>query len=246
MRYNGDKKQKAIADKWQIFSYRQKNNIALFLALLFHACGAIGILFTPYKQWFVSNTPVNLLLMTALLVFTQKEKNLPFYFFILLCYATGMITEIIGVNTGYLFGRYAYGRVLGPKLFGVPWIIGTNWFIAVFCSANIVFRLNEWVYKKLSSDMRPSLIVQLFSFVFDAALLATLFDYILEPSAVQFGFWKWLPKGAIPIYNFVCWFIISAALLTAFRLLKFNKHNQFAIHLLIIQVLFFLVLQTFS
>ncbi len=78
MRYNGDKKQKAIADKWQIFSYRQKNNIALFLALLFHVCGAIGILFTPYKQWFVSNTPVNLLLMTALLVFTQKEKNLPF------------------------------------------------------------------------------------------------------------------------------------------------------------------------
>src|SRR6266542_2687077 len=112
MRYNGDKKQKAIADKWQIFSYRQKNNIALFLALLFHICGAIGILFTPYKQWFINNTPVNLLLMTALLIFTQKEKNKWFLGFVVLCFATGMITEMIGVNTGQLFGDYSYGEVL--------------------------------------------------------------------------------------------------------------------------------------
>ncbi|HXL56649.1 MAG TPA: carotenoid biosynthesis protein [Chitinophagaceae bacterium] len=236
---------KIITNNQQLLSNQQKNNIALFLAILFHVCGLIGIIYTPYKEWFIRNTPINLLLMAALLLFTQKEKNISFFLFVLLCYATGMITEIIGINTGYLFGNYEYGEVLGPKLYGVPWLIGINWFIAVFCSGNIVFRLNEWLYKKLATDMRPSLVVQLFSFVIDAALLTTLFDYILEPLAVKLGYWKWLPDNSIPIYNFVCWFIINSALLTVFRLLKFNKHNQFAVHLLIIQVLFFLALQTF-
>ena len=65
-----------------------------------------------------------------------------------------------------------------------------------------------------------------------------LFDWIMEPTAVQLGFWKWLPAGEIPLYNFICWFVISALLQTAFRLFKFPKPNQFAVHLLIIELLF--------
>ena len=235
---------KTISNK-QILSQLKKNNIALFLALLFHVSGAIGILFTPYKQWFISNTPVNLLLMAALLMFTQKQKNIFFYAFVMLCFFTGLITEIIGVNTGTLFGHYTYGDVLGVKLFNVPLMIGVNWFIAVFCSCNIIFLLNEWLYKKISPDIQPSLVVKLLAFVIDAAMLTTLFDYILEPIATQLGFWRWLPDGSVPLFNFVCWFIISLVLSTFFRLMKFDKRNQFAVHLLIIQLLFFLVLQTF-
>jgi putative membrane protein len=231
--------------KQQKLSSHQKNNIALFIAILFHVCGALGILFTPYKQWFVSATPVNLLLMAALLVFTQKEKSISFFAFLLLCYVTGMITEMIGANTAKIFGQYQYTEVIGIKLFVVPLIIGVNWFIAVYCSCTIIFLLNEWLYKKLSSDMRPSIIVQLFSFVIDAALLTTLFDFILEPSAAQLNYWKWFPDGSVPLYNFICWFILSAVLSTVYHRLKFDKRNQFAVHLFIIQVLFFWVLQTF-
>lgn len=238
-------KQKISTKKQPLLCYRHKTNIALFIALLFHISGIIGILFTPYKQWFINNTPVNLLVMTAMLVFTQKEKNLFFFLFMLLCYVTGITAEIIGVNTGKLFGSYTYTDVLGLKLYGAPLLIGINWFIAVYCSCTIIFLLNEWLYKKLSTDMRPSLALQLFSFVFDAALLTTLFDFIIEPSALQLNFWKWLPDGTVPVYNFVCWFIISAALSSVYRLLRFDKHNQFAVHLFIIQVLFFWILQTF-
>ena len=39
----------------------------LFLALLFHGTGVLGILFTPYKDWFVSSTPLVLLFMFLLL-----------------------------------------------------------------------------------------------------------------------------------------------------------------------------------
>ena len=226
-------------------SNKQKNNIALFIALLFHISGAIGILFTPYKEWFISNTPLNLLLMAALLLFTQRQKNIHFYIFIALCFVTGMFTEAIGVNTGKLFGNYQYGEVLGKKVVGVPLLIGINWFVIMFCTGNIVHQLSEWIFKKMPQDAQPSAKIKLFSFITDTAMLATLFDWIMEPSAQQLGFWKWLPNGEIPLYNYLCWFIISAALLTVFRFLKFDKHNQFAVHLFIIQLLFFLVLQTF-
>ena len=228
-----------------MISYKQKTNIALFIAVLFHVSGAIGILFTSYKEWFISNTPLNLLLMAALLLFTQREKNISYYFFIVLCFVTGMLTEAIGVNTGNLFGDYQYGEVLGKKVFGVPLLIGINWFVIMFCAGTIVQQLSEWIFAKMSPETQPSSKVKLFSFITDAAMLATFFDWIMEPPAQQLGYWKWLPNGEIPVYNYLCWFLISAALLTVFRFLKFDKHNQFAVHLFIIQLLFFWVLQTF-
>ena len=54
------------------------NKAALFIALLFHICGLIGILFTPYRNWFIQNTPLNLLLMALLLIATHPKKNKKF------------------------------------------------------------------------------------------------------------------------------------------------------------------------
>lgn len=224
---------------------KNKFNIALFTALLFHVSGAIGILFTPYKQWFINATPLNILLMAALLIYTQKDKRLSFGLFIILCFITGLIVEIIGVNTHFLFGNYSYGKVLGPSIYGVPLLIGINWFITVFCAGNIVFMLNEWLYKKLGNNIQPSTTVQLFSFVIDAAMLTTFFDWVLEPAAIKLGYWQWFPPDELPMYNFVCWLVVSAVLLICFHLLKFSKHNHFALHLFIIQLLFFLLIQTF-
>lgn len=183
--------------------------------------------------------------MAALLVFTQRDRSSSFWIFMLLCFVTGIAVEIIGVNSGYLFGNYSYGDVLGPKFFNVPWVIGINWFTTTFCAGYIVFRLNEWIMKKFNSAIQPSTVVQIFSFVFDGAMLATMFDWVLEPVAQKLGYWQWQPANEISVFNFVCWFFISALLLAAFRLFKFDKHNHFALHLFIIQLLFFLVLQTF-
>lgn len=183
--------------------------------------------------------------MAVLLIFTQVEKNIRFWLFVLLCYVSGMLAEIIGVNTGYLFGAYSYGNVLGIQFMKVPLIIGVNWFTTMYCAGCIIYKLNEWLYNKLGIDFKPSFPVQLVTFVLDAALLATFFDWILEPTAIALKYWSWMPEDQIPVLNFVCWFGISAFLLTFFRLLRFDKENQFAVHLFIIQVLFFLVLQIF-
>lgn len=225
--------------------YFTKNNIAIFIAILFHVSGLIGILFTPYQHWFVQNTPLNLVVMFLLLIYTQPNKNKQFFLFVSIAFLAGMGTEIIGVNTGKLFGHYKYGLVMGKQLSGVPFLIGINWFVVVFCSGVIMHKLNSWIedkYLGAGIQMRP--IVQTISFVFDGALLATLFDYNLEPVAIKLNFWQW-HNNVIPLYNFACWFIISAALLAVFKALNFNKANQFAVHLFIIQFLFFVALQTY-
>lgn len=216
-------------------------NTALFLVLLFHITGAAGILFSPYKDWFIQNTPLNLLLMAMLLIITQRRKNLFFLLFFVVAFLTGFFVEYIGVNTGVLFGDYRYGNVLGIKYSGVPFLIGVNWFIIIYCTGVIANKLYDWSNQKLAeagATVTPA--VQFISFVTDGALLAVLFDFLIEPVAVKLGFWQWLGNGEIPFYNYACWFIISLLLLTVFRLLPFDKNNRLAVHLFIVQILFFL------
>jgi len=73
-------------------------------------------------------------------------------------------------------------------------------------------------------------------------LLATLFDWIMEPVAVKLGFWKW-ENDIIPLYNFICWWIISMLIGLFFFNIRLKAENPFAIYLFIIQFLFFLLLQ---
>jgi len=66
----------------------------------------------------------------------------------------------------------------------------------------------------------------------------------MEPVAIKLGYWKWLGNGAIPMLNYISWFGVSAVLMLVFRLLSFEKTNQFAVNLLLIQFMFFLILRT--
>lgn len=222
-----------------------KQNTATSIAILFHVCGLIGILFTPYKDWFIQNTPFNLCLMTALLIWNQPQKNVGFVLFVALAFITGMAAETIGVNTGKLFGEYKYGTVLGVKFNGVPWLIGINWFIIVFCSGSVMVQMQQWFSKKFEKEGAAlSPVIAVISLVIDGALLATFFDWVMEPVAMKLGFWQWQSSN-IPFYNYLCWFIISGMLLVVYRWCSFSKPNYFAVHLLIIQLLFFLALRTY-
>ena len=222
-----------------------KHNIATFIAILFHVSGAIGILFSDHKDWFIKNTSLNLLLMAVLLLWNQPEKNKAFFGFILISFLTGMGVEMIGVNTGRLFGQYRYGEVMGAKFNGVPWLIGVNWFLLMFCAGVVMTKLHVWIkvqYEAAGISMTP--VIEKLSLVFDGASIALFFDWVMEPVAVKLGFWEW-KDGIIPGYNYVCWFFISMFLLWVFSKLKFNRGNHFAMDLLIIQVLFFLSIRIF-
>jgi putative membrane protein len=116
----------------------------------------------------------------------------------------------------------------------------------MYCTGIISHYLHNWSTKQLAAmqaSIKPQ--VQAISFITDGALLATFFDYVMEPVAVKLSFWQWLGTGEIPFFNYTCWFVISMLLLAIFRWLPFEKDNRLAVHLFIVQFLFFLLLRTF-
>jgi putative membrane protein len=220
-----------------------RQQIATAIAVLFHAIGLIGILVFN-SDIIIRSTPINLLLMFALIIWTQEAKNIFFIIFIAVAVAVGIAAEIIGVNTGQLFGEYNYGTVLGYQFNNVPLIIGINWFVIIYCCGVSVHMLLMKAIEKLSAEMAtPKKAVKAMSVIVDGATLAVFFDWLMEPAAVKLRFWQW--KEDIPLYNYICWFVVSMLLLTVFHFCKFSKRNKFAVHLLLIQAMFFLILRTF-
>ena len=187
-----------------------------------------------------------MLVSLALLVWTQEGKNAAYGLFLLACFATGIVTEFSGVNYQLLFGEYVYGKSLGPQIGNVPLIIGVNWFIVMMCcGVTVQFILNA-IWNRVKEEDQPIRTdVGFWAIIIDGALLATAFDWLMEPVAVKLGFWTWLGDGSIPFKNYWSWFLVSAVLLLLFRKLQFPKQNQFAVHLLVIQTLFFLILRMY-
>lgn len=107
--------------------------------------------------------------------------------FFIVVFTIGMFTEIVGVNTGLLFGDYQYGMVLGPKLYGVPFLIGLNWFIIVVSSGSIFSQFVGLVQEKYRFRMTETTLA--IAVVIGGATIATCFDYILEPVAIKLHFW---------------------------------------------------------
>jgi putative membrane protein len=124
-----------------------------------------------------------------------------------------------------LFGDYKYGSVLGPKIFGVPVIIGVNWAMLSMVSASLLasLQLNYWLE------------------VMAAAALMVFLDFLLEPVAVKLGFWQW-KGGIIPAYNYVCWFFTSIFLQLVYRKWRLNEPNNVAVALFIFLTIFFILL----
>lgn len=222
-----------------------KNDIATAIAILFHMVGLVGLLFTN-SSFFLAATPVNLLLSFALLVWTQSGKNIYFILFLLACFGIGIAVEIIGVNTGVLFGSYSYGDVLGPGFYNVPVLIGINWFIIIYCSGIAIHTLLMKAIRRVAADTgKTPMTLKALSVIVDGATLAVFFDWLMEPVAIKLGFWTWNGDGNIPLFNYLSWFLVSLLLLTLFHFAKFNKQNKFAVNLLLIQLMFFLLLRTF-
>ena len=222
-----------------------KFEIATAIAVLFHSIGLIGLLFFD-KAFFLAATPFNLLLSFVLLIWTQTDKNSSFFLFVAACFIIGIVVEVIGVNTGFLFGDYTYGNVLGPEIKNVPVLIGINWFLIIYCCGISINTLLMKAINRIAADTgKTPMAIKALSVIIDGATLAVFFDWLMEPVAVKLGYWVWNGDGAIPMFNYICWFVVSLLLLMVFHFAKFNKQNKFAVNLLLIQLMFFLLLRTF-
>jgi len=207
-----------------IESYRKWNHwILLAILMIFHTVGLIG-LHTPSRNYFLSLSPLNLILALTCLILSFKFSAKLFVDLILIG-IIGFSVELIGVHTHYLFGNYSYGSNLGWKLAEVPLIIALNWSMLSFTAIACVMHLSlpDWVKAVVS------------------ALLMTGLDFLIEPVATTSDFWSW-KYDIIPLYNYVCWFLI--ALPIHFYLLKRKtpEQNPVSIGLFLVLIVFFSIL----
>jgi len=63
-------------------------------------------------------------------------------------------------------------------------------------------------------------------------------DLIMEPVAIANKFWSW-EGGEVPLYNYVCWFLIAILLQLILRKFKLNEKNKVYNTLLILMIVFF-------
>lgn len=222
---------------------KNRFRIALIIAITVYVVGVAGM-FSQWYQYFIDGTSLIILIMLGLVFYTQQKVDRPFLLFVLICFVTGILSEILFISNPRFFGSYQFGKSLGPLVKEVPWIIGVNWFLVVYCVGIFTHKMYAKVEKKIPPDNLLPKTVQRFSIVIDGAFVATFFDWIMEPAAVKLGYWSWT-EDEIPVSNYVAWYVISALLLLCFELLPFKKDNRFAVHLFLLQLLFFLTLRSF-
>lgn len=210
-------------------------SIYILIALLFHISGAIG-LHSSAREWFISMTPFTLTLMGILLVLTDHGKPSHLMKIFLVSFAVGYFSEYLGVNTGLIFGDYSYGNALGLKIFNVPIMIGLLWFMTIVSVGNLAKYLMKYIkFPRFIKVMELPFKVNI------AALLTVLFDFFLEPAAIKLGYWSWEGSG-IPLYNYVCWYFVSAVIYSFFfRWQADSTPNRLAIALVFIQLFFFIM-----
>ena len=197
------------------------SKISVFIIWLFHLCGMVGISYGN-KDFFLAFTPINLFISFVLLFVNQKQlesKELKSAFLI---FFIGMVSEILGVNYGLIFGDYVYLDNLGVKILGVPVLIGVNWIILTFITGS----LSSFIFKN-----------KYVSILMGAIFMIGL-DLLIEPVAPLLGFWIFdLQK--VPLQNYLGWFVIGMITQALFQFKIAEKELTFSTHLLIINAIFF-------
>ena len=178
-------------------------------------------------DFFAGFTSLNLYLMSIILFLNFNLKSKYQTISILSIFFIGMITEILGVNYGLIFGDYQYGNNLGFKLFGVPFLIGVNWIILTAISGNIA----TFLTKNKSSVLT----------VIIGAFLMLAMDFVMEPVAPKLDMWRF-KNLMVPFTNYLGWFIIGLFTQTIYNLLFHEKEKFVSINLYAAFFLFFSLL----
>ena len=197
---------------------------ACVFLIIFYSVGILGFSIPDTRELFRNLIPMNLLVSAALLFLFHRTWNLKSVMAFLTITVTGFITELIGVNTGLLFGSYSYGSNLGIKILNTPLLIGLNWLVLIYCIYLAFGEINKKWY---------------FPFLGSAAMV--IYDFVMEPLAIQLGMWNW-HDNVIPFKNYATWFIIALLLFYFLYFVKESFRNPVAKCLLLIQFLFFLIL----
>ncbi|MFN2260657.1 MAG: carotenoid biosynthesis protein [Psychroflexus sp.] len=202
-------------------------SIFILLLWLFHVSGIIGISL-GYLDWFSEKTSLNLLIISLALIFCFDLFSFKKSIIFVIIASLGFLVEVLGVNYGWFFGNYTYLENLGIKLFGVPILIGINWAILSFVSAQISQILKvHWVLK-----------------VIVGAILMLILDILMEFNAPRFGFWEF-QNNEVPFSNYLAWFSFALLFNAIIQLSKLSGNLTISWHIYSVQFLFFIYFYVF-
>ncbi len=202
-----------------------KINISIAVLIIFHMVGIGGVLLANPIE-FLRLTPLNLLLTLAIVLVNHQQWKFAWVFIV--TYVAGFFVEVLGVNTGFPFGEYEYGSVLGPKLFETPLMIGVNWLILLYASNAISKHFGLTVITK----------------ALGAAALMVVLDYAIEPVAIKYDFWTWA-QAEPPFENYMAWFVIAFLLSLVWQWTKIELNKKIAIAVYSVELGFFALLNLF-
>ncbi len=203
-----------------------KQLVAIVILAILYTVGIVGTLF--YSDSLLALTPINLLVGAALVFLNHKSLNTNFVIYTLVIFIAGFLVELLGINTGKIFGQYFYGNNLGVMLWDVPLVIGLNWLVLSYATMCLVQPLSV----KISVKWQP------FVLAFISALGMVMVDALIEPLCQRLDFWYW--RGSIaPLENYTAWFMFSFAFNFLGFKLNVAENNQVAKAILLAQVVFF-------
>jgi bisanhydrobacterioruberin hydratase len=205
-----------------------KTTFYILLFIIIYTLGGIGFLLPLFRPVLTQFTPF-ILLLTFIIVLTFHEKWEKKHIIIfILSYSICFLVEMIGVNTGQIFGSYQYGNGLGLKVLGTPLIIGINWVMLSYCSTTVSQR---WFKNPF---------IQIFS----SSLFLLGYDLIMETVAPFMDMWQFNNLN-VPIQNYVVWFLLALVINSFMILFKVIGNYQISKSILIIQILFFGIISMF-
>ena len=201
---------------------------ALIAIWAFQIFGAIGILFWN-REWFINMTPFTLL-MYFLILYYKNWGDRKKIIFLLLTFSFGILSEIIGVNTGLIFGSYKYGQTLGFQIMNVPMVMGIIWVNTTLICGTIANQA------KVQMPLR----------ILIAISLILLLDAFIEPIAPRIDMWRFdHENGLAPLSNYITWAAIALPLQSYFIFYKLKFDIALSSSLYVSQLLFFAALYIF-
>lgn len=197
-------------------------NVLLLIAV--HLVGGVGFAWRP--ELFARLVPLHLLFCAVVWSVGQPTWRSSLVVWLGACGVVGFAAEVLGVQTGLLFGSYAYGAALGPAYCGVPLMMALNWSLLTAAIADVSAEISDargW------GPVRGALV---------GALASVLLDALLEPFAVRYDLWQWA-GGGVPLQNYVGWALVSFMLLLPCHVLKLRPRNPVSGWLMVLLLLFF-------
>ncbi|MDF3078813.1 MAG: carotenoid biosynthesis protein [Sphingobacteriaceae bacterium] len=191
---------------------------------------ALFIYLSPALSAGIKYVPYTMAVLLVLIMINQPDKSARFWLFLLLCFSLSFLTELFSLTTGMVFGDYRYGDTLGPKLAGVPLLMGVFWVVISYSAGAFVknFHIKGHTARALYG-----------------ALFMLLLEILIEPIAIKFNYWDWVSM-IVPLQKYAAVFCFGFILLRILYHSPFKKRNPAATMVFIMQVLFYAALNLWA